>query len=86
MLPKLAESGRLAAKAFKGFFIDIGLPETYEEAARVMMEHRRRPAAFFDRDGVLNRDLGHVGTVERWEWTDGAIDAIRAHRKIKPEA
>jgi histidinol-phosphate phosphatase family protein len=76
LLPKLAESGLLTGKAFSGFFIDIGLPETYEEAVRVLMAHRRRPAAFLDRDGVLNRDLGHVGTVDRWAWTDGAIDAI----------
>lgn len=76
-LPRLAEQGELAGKAFDGFFIDIGLPETYEEAGKVLMTHRRRPAAFFDRDGVLNRDAGHVGTIDRWQWTDGALDAIR---------
>jgi D,D-heptose 1,7-bisphosphate phosphatase len=77
LLPRLAAEGRLAGKAFEGFFIDIGLPETYAQAERTLCGHRRRPAAFLDRDGVLNRDLGHVGTIERWEWTDGAIDAIR---------
>lgn len=37
----------------------------------------RRPAAFLDRDGVLNVDHGHVGTRERFEWIPGALDAIR---------
>jgi D-glycero-D-manno-heptose 1,7-bisphosphate phosphatase len=76
-LPQLAEQGKLAGKTFEGFFIDIGLPETYEEAGRVLMAHRRRPAAFLDRDGVLNHDAGHVGTIERWQWTEGALEAIR---------
>jgi D,D-heptose 1,7-bisphosphate phosphatase len=76
-LPQLAEQGRLGGKVFDGFFIDIGLPETYAEAGRSLMGHRRRPAAFLDRDGVLNRDVGHVGTIDRWEWTEGAVEAIR---------
>lgn len=77
VLPELAAQGRLAGKVFDGFFIDIGLPETYAEAGRALMEHRRRPAVFLDRDGVLNRDAGHVGSVDRWQWNDGAIAAIK---------
>lgn len=77
LLPELARSGTLGGVVENGFFIDIGLPETYAEADRILTSHRRRPAAFLDRDGVLNRDLGHVGTIERLEWTDGAIAAIR---------
>lgn len=77
LFPILAEQRKLGGKVFDTFFIDIGLPETYEEAGKILMEHRRRPAAFLDRDGVLNRDVGHVGTSERWEWTEGAVDAVR---------
>jgi D-glycero-D-manno-heptose 1,7-bisphosphate phosphatase len=32
---------------------------------------------FLDRDGVLNRDLGHVGSLERFEWMPGALSAVR---------
>jgi D-glycero-D-manno-heptose 1,7-bisphosphate phosphatase len=37
-----------------------------------------RPAVFFDRDGVLNRDFGFVHRPEQIEWIDGAKEAVRA--------
>jgi D-glycero-D-manno-heptose 1,7-bisphosphate phosphatase len=37
----------------------------------------RRPAAFLDRDGVLNVDRGYVYRREDFEWLPGAIAAIK---------
>lgn len=37
----------------------------------------RRPAAFFDRDGVLNVDHGYAHRPEQLEWIDGALEAVR---------
>jgi D-glycero-D-manno-heptose 1,7-bisphosphate phosphatase len=36
----------------------------------------RRPAAFLDRDGVLNVDHGYVHRPEQLEWIDGAREAV----------
>jgi D-glycero-D-manno-heptose 1,7-bisphosphate phosphatase len=37
-------------------------------------------AAFFDRDGVINRDHGYVGSPDRFELVEGAARAIRLCR------
>ncbi len=37
----------------------------------------RRPAAFLDRDGVLNVDFGYVHRIEDLQWIQGAPEAVR---------
>ncbi len=37
----------------------------------------KKPAAFLDRDGVINEDYGYVGTKERFTFVRGAPEAIR---------
>jgi len=37
-----------------------------------------RPAAFLDRDGVLNEEIGYLHRPEDLRWTEGAMEAVRA--------
>lgn len=76
--PLAAERGGIYGLETDGFFLDIGVPEDFAKAQTLIPQHQRRPAVFFDRDGVLNRDHGHVGTPDRFEWVEGAREAVAA--------
>ena len=77
VFPVLAARGRIHGKIFDGYFIDIGVPDDFERAQIELPRRTRRPAVFFDRDGVLNRDIGYLHKPEDVEWLEGAKKAVR---------
>jgi len=77
ILPGLAERGQLLGTAARSSFIDIGIPADFARAQTLLPHFMHRPAAFLDRDGILNRDDGYVHKAEDIVWIDGAMDAVR---------
>jgi len=77
VFPRLVEQGQMDAALYDGFFIDIGIPEDLERARRELPGKVRRPAVFFDRDGVLNVDKAYVHRIEDFDWIPGAREAIK---------
>ena len=77
ILPVLARAGSLRGTLGDGYFRDIGVPEDFARAQTEIPALLKRKALFLDRDGVLNVDHGYVGSRDRFQWVDGARDAIR---------
>ena len=55
-----------------------GAPAHVPPAAEAPMTDRApRPAAFLDRDGVLNHDIGYAHRPDQVRWIEGALPAVR---------
>jgi NDP-sugar pyrophosphorylase family protein len=78
VLPQLASNEQLFAVPFENYFIDIDVPPSLVRARDEIPPRRRWPGVFPDRDGVVNHDDGHVGSLERFRWIGGARAAIKA--------
>jgi D-glycero-D-manno-heptose 1,7-bisphosphate phosphatase len=78
LFPALAAGGDMTGTCYRGYFIDIGLPEDFARADAELNERLRRPAVFFDRDGVLNHDSGYTFEPSKLQWIDGAREAVKA--------
>ncbi len=77
VLPAIAAAGALRGTLSEGYFRDIGTPDDFDRADNELRALRQRRALFLDRDGVVNIDHGYVGSRERFEWTQGALETIR---------
>ena len=77
VFPLLVEHAQLKAAVYDGFFVNIDIAADFERAQRELPEMIRRPAVFFDRDGVLNVDKAYVYRIEDFGWIAGAREAIK---------
>jgi D,D-heptose 1,7-bisphosphate phosphatase len=78
VFPKLASCARLVGVPRKGYFIDIGLPQTLSQARCDLPTIMQRPALFLDRDGVMNVDHGYVHSWDQLDLLAGVAEVIGA--------
>ena len=77
IFPCLLKAGSLSGQEYYGYFIDIGVPESYKRSQWEIPANLKRPAIFFDRDGTLNHDTGYTHRTNDLKWIPGAREAIR---------
>lgn len=75
---KYVQNNFVAAYCSDGFFIDIGIPEEYQRA-QIEFNKGYRKAAFFDRDGTINIDTGHLFEIDKLQFIPGAPELIKKH-------
>lgn len=64
-----------------GFMEIHGFAVSGGEYRREWKSMRKKPAVFFERDGVLNVDRGYICRPKELTWMPGAMDAIRMLNK-----
>jgi D-glycero-D-manno-heptose 1,7-bisphosphate phosphatase len=77
VFPAIVAAGAMSGTSYRGYFIDIGIPEDLARADVELNERLTRPAVFFDRDGVLNHDSGYTFEASKLQWIDGAREAVK---------
>ena len=65
-----------------GYFIDIGLPESYQKAQDELKPYIKNKALFLDRDGVINVDTGYLHKPKDCIFIDGITELLKTAKDL----
>lgn len=77
VMPGLVADQAVTGAVFEGYFLDIGLPESYAQAQDEIPAWESRRVVFFDRDGTLNHDDGYTHKIEDLVFLNDVPQVIR---------
>ena len=76
-IPRLIKDKKVSGEKIDSFFIDIGTYKNLHYAKKFLQSKTRKKAAFFDRDGVINYDYGHVYKINDLRFRKNVIKALK---------
>ena len=76
--PDLVRRGALRGRIYDRPFLDIGVPADFARAQTWAPEVLTRGAVVFDRDGVLNEEVGYAHRPDQIVWVARAAEAVKA--------
>lgn len=77
VLMPLIKKNLIDGEKLNSNFLDMGTKINYLLAKKFLNKEFKKPAAFLDRDGVLNYDKQYVHKYQDFEWRPGAIKALK---------
>jgi len=80
VLPNLIKKRKISGLSVKNFFLDIGTPKNFKNAKNLLLKNCTKPAAFLDRDGVINYDTGYVHKIKDFKFRPGVIAGLKLLR------
>ena len=83
ILKKLIIKKKIVGEIDNSFFVDIGTENNLKYAREELPKLYYRPGLFLDRDGVINKDLGHVHSKNKLFFNKNIIEKIKDFQKKK---
>ena len=77
ILPNLINKKKISGIVTNSFFLDIGTPVNFKSAKKLLIKNCSKPAAFLDRDGVINHDTGYVHKLKDFKFRPGVIEGLK---------
>ena len=77
ILPNLISKKKVIGQIYSNsFFYDIGTKKNFYQSNKILKKYFERPAAFLDRDGVINYDYGYVFKFQNFKFKKGVLKGL----------
>jgi D,D-heptose 1,7-bisphosphate phosphatase len=77
ILPGLIKNDKLQGHFCKQYFIDIGTYKNLKKAKKILPSLFKKPAVFFDRDGVINEEKNYVFKKKQFIFKKNVLKTIK---------